>query len=425
MPTKVIMPALGVAQQTGKLLKWLKSEGGAVVKGEPLMEIETDKATVEIESPASGVLAQVVACEGDEVPVGEAIAVILAPGENLNVDISQSGPSTSRKAEAIKTDSVRPIERRPASPPGAVQRAAGEDRLSDGTHPRRTGQAIGSLQAPNRRLLASPAAKRIARELGVDLSMIRGTGPEGSVLAEDVRRAGGNESKPIDAAARRRQTVPLTPMRRTIGERMTASKQTAPHFYLHMEIDMTAVGNYRSVRRNADAGVVPSVNDCILYATARALQKFPVLNSSFVGDAITVHDAIHLGMAVALDEGLVVPVIRDADRCSLPDLTSRTRELVDRAQHKKLLPRDYEDGTFTVSNLGMLGVDSFIAIINPPQCAILAVGRIAPRVVADDGMYAIKPLLTATLSADHRIVDGALAARFLKQIKETLERGEF
>lgn len=188
---------------------------------------------------------------------------------------------------------------------------------------------------------------------------------------------------------------------------------------------MTAVGNYRAARRSADAAVVPSVNDCILYATARALQRFPALNSSFVGDAITVHEAIHLGMAVALDDGLVVPVIHDADRCSLPDLTARTRELVERAQHKKLLPRDYEDGTFTVSNLGVFGVDSFTAIINPPQCAILAVGRIAPRVVADDGMYAIKPLLTATLSADHRIVDGALAARFLQQIKETLERGEF
>lgn len=421
MPTKVIMPALGVAQQTGKLLKWLKSEGGAVVKGEPLMEIETDKATVEIEAPASGVLAKVTAVEGDEVPVGEAIAVILIPGENVDVDISQSNASTFGKAEAIKTVSLGPLERLP-SPAQAV---AGEDRLSDGTNPRDSGQAIGSAQAPSRRLLASPAAKRIARELGVDPSVIRGTGPEGSVLAEDVRRAGRNESKPIDTAAPRRQTVPLTPMRRTIGERMSASKQSAPHFYLNMEIDMTAVGNYRSGRRSADAAVVPSVNDCILYATARALQRFPALNSSFVGDAITVHEAIHLGMAVALDDGLVAPVIRDADRCSLPDLTARTRELVERAQHKKLLPRDYEDGTFTVSNLGMLGVDSFTAIINPPQCAILAVGRIAPRVVAEDGMYAIKPLLTATLSADHRIIDGAIAARFLQQIKETLERGEF
>jgi pyruvate dehydrogenase E2 component (dihydrolipoamide acetyltransferase) len=424
MPTKVIMPALGVAQKTGKLLKWLKSEGSAVVKGEPLMEIETDKATVEIEAPASGVLTKVTAVEGDEVPVGEAIAVILAPGENFNVDISQSGPSTFGKAEAIETDSLRPSERRPASLSDSVQTAAGEAQLSDGTQLGASGQAIGSAQVPTRRLLASPAAKRIARELGVDLSVIRGTGPEGSVLAEDVRRAGRNESKPIDTAAPRRQTVPLTPMRRIIGERMAASKQTAPHFYLNMEIDMTAVGNYRTARRSADAAV-PSVNDCILYATARALQRFPALNSSFVGDAITVHEAIHLGMAVALDDGLVVPVIRDADRCSLPHLTARTRELVERAQHKKLLPRDYEDGTFTVSNLGMLGVDSFTAIINPPQCAILAVGRIAPRVVADDGMYAIKPLLTATLSADHRIVDGALAARFLQQIKETLERGEF
>jgi pyruvate dehydrogenase E2 component (dihydrolipoamide acetyltransferase) len=244
-------------------------------------------------------------------------------------------------------------------------------------------------------------------------------------LAEDVLRAALAGSTVSTVTSTTEKIVPLSPMRRIVGERMVQSKQTAPHFYLSMDIDMTGVSNSRAQRKTHLKEGVPSVNDFILHACAHALKDFPSVNASFTEQGIQLHADINLGMAVALEEGLVVPVIRNADRLSLTELAARSRELVDKAQKKKLLPVDYEGGTFTVSNLGMLAVDSFVAIINPPQCAILAVGRVAPRVVADEGMFAIKSLMTATLSADHRVVDGAIAARFLKQVKEVLERGEF
>ncbi|MGH7795897.1 MAG: dihydrolipoamide acetyltransferase family protein [Candidatus Binatia bacterium] len=397
MATNVIMPALGVAQQTGTLLKWLKAEGQTIAKGEPLMEIETDKATVEIEAPGFGILTRVTAKPGDEVPVGQRIALILAPGEPLPTDAPSSVPA--RPAAAAKETAPKPSAKAISTSVPVAPRSG--------------------------RLLASPAAKRIAREMGVKLSSLQGSGPEGSVLAADVLRAAPDLTSPDVAGPMPGHLVPLSRMRRIVGERMTLSKHTAPHFYLSMDIDMSAVADRRAERQKRPNEGVPSINDYILYACARALKDFPAINASFSDQGINLHDNIHLGMAVALEEGLVVPVIRNADRLSLNELAAQSRELVDRAQSKKLFPLDYEGGTFTVSNLGMLGVDGFIAIINPPQCAILAVGRVAPRVVADNGMYAIKPVMTATLSVDHRVADGAIAGRFLKHVKENLEKGEF
>lgn len=396
MPTNVIMPALGVAQQTGTLLKWFKAEGESVSKGEPLMEIETDKATVEIEAPGSGVLTQVVAKPGDEVPVGQRIAFILAPGEESPADaMPAAAPHPATK--------TKETESKPAAKSPSVS---------------------VSVTTNSGRILASPAAKRIAREKGVALTSLNGSGPDGSILAEDVLRAAPDVpgvAAPITAD----QVLPLSPMRRIVGERMAQSKQTAPHFYLSIDIDMSAVNKLRTEWQQRGADNTPSINDFILQACGRTLKDFPSVNSSFTEHGIKLHADINVGMAVALEEGLVVPVIRNADRLSLDELAAQSRELVGKAQKKKLLPLDYEGGTFTVSNLGMLGVDNFIAIINPPQCAILAVGRVASRVVADNGMFAIQSLMTATLSADHRVVDGAIAARFLKRVKEVLEQGEF
>jgi pyruvate dehydrogenase E2 component (dihydrolipoamide acetyltransferase) len=390
------MPALGVAQQTGTLLKWLKTEGQSVSKGEPLMEIETDKATVEIKAPGSGILTQVTAKAGDQVPVGQRIAFILASGETLPADVPTATPRTGTKTK----DS--------------------EPRPSRST----VSNSVTPVAPSTGRPLASPAAKRIAREKGVNLISLEGSGPEGSILAEDVLRAAPDKADSTGTITPD-QILPLTSMRRIVGERMTQSKQTAPHFYLSMDIDMSAVNKLRSEWKESREDQVPSLNDFILHACARALKDFPSLNSSFTEQGIKMHRHINLGMAVALEEGLVVPVIHSADGLSLTDLAMQSRELSAKAQKKKLLPLEYEGGTFTVSNLGMLGVDSFIAIINPPQCAILAVGRVASRVVADDGMFTIKSLMTATLSADHRVVDGAIGARFLKQVKGVLERGEF
>ena len=393
MPTNVIMPALGVAQQTGTLLKWLKAEGQSVSKGEPLMEIETDKATVEIEAPASGVLAHMIAQAGDEVPVGQRIALILAPGESPETEAKSSEPTpTPNKAKIF-------------APPAA---------------PKTTPSAAS--MTPNRgRVLASPAAKRIAQEKGVNLASLQGSGPEGSVLADDVLRASTTELPHRPATPEAEKIIPLTPMRRIVGERMTQSKLSAPHFYISMDIDMSAVGALRGEWKSRGDEMVPSINDFILRACARALKDFPLINSTYTEQGIKLSSEINIGMAVALDEGLVVPVIRNTDRLSLTELATQSRQLADKAQNKKLFPLDYEGGTFTVSNLGMLGVDNFTAIINPPQAAILAVGRVAPRVIVEEGMFAIKSMMTATLSADHRIVDGAMAARFLQNVKKLLE----
>jgi pyruvate dehydrogenase E2 component (dihydrolipoamide acetyltransferase) len=395
LATNVIMPALGVAQQTGTLLKWLKAEGQSVSKGEALMEIETDKATVEIEAAASGILTHVTAKPGDEVPVGNKIAVILAPGE-VATPAAVQDPLPQGKGR------------------GKVSTAA--------THAMRA-ERTAQPSPTGGRILASPAAKRIARENGIELATLQGSGPEGSVLAEDVLRAAQSRGdRPVAPTSTAPDVVPLSPMRRIVGQRMTQSKQSAPHFYLSMDIDMTMVVKVRTELKERGDESIPSINDLILLACARALKDFPSMNSSHTEQGIKVNADINIGMAVALEEGLVVPVIRNADQLTLIQLAQKSRELADKAQTKKLFPLDYEGGTFTVSNLGMLGVDSFIAIINPPQCAILAVGRVAPRVVADEIGMMIRPMMTATLSADHRVVDGAGAARFLQAVKRQLEK---
>lgn len=392
MATDVIMPALGVAQERGTLLNWRKAEGQSVTKGEPLMEVETDKATVEIEAPASGILTNVSASPGDDVPVGNRIAVILAPGEKF-----EDSPVASGQPR-VNTASVA------AAP-----------------QPRTTGPS--ETQVPQYgKLKASPAARRIAREKGLDLSEVRGTGPEGAVLADDVCRF---MAEPTAATGGAHSVQELTPMRRIIGERMTKSKQTAPHFYLSVDVDMTEISRRRNTSKDRGESLIPSINDFVISGCARALRNFPSLNAAFTERGIQLYSDINIGMAVALDEGLVVPVIRNADRLSLQELAMLSRELAEKAQNKKLFPLDYEGGSFTVSNLGMFGIDKFVAIINPPQSAILAVGRVAPRVVAHGDGIAVRPTMTMSLSADHRVVDGVMAARYLRQVKTVLEAGEF
>ncbi len=390
------MPALGVAQEKGTLLNWLKPEGQLVTKGEPLMEVETDKATVEIEAPASGILTNVTAFAGDEIPVGNKIAVILAPGE-------------------VAT----PAALHQHSLPDPLPQGEGRPGTSTPTSP---AEPAASTTSDGGRVLASPAAKRIAREKGIDLAMLHGSGPEGSILAEDVLRAAPEKASPQVEPSGAKEVVPLSPMRRIVGQRMTQSKQSAPHFYVSMDIDMTKVSRLRAEWKDRGENSVPSINDFILHTCARALKDFPSLNSTYTEQQIMMHADINIGTAVALEEGLVVPVIRNADRLSLVELARQSRELIDKAQKKKLFPLDYEGGTFTVSNLGMFGAENFIAIINPPQCAILAVGRVAPRVVAQGDAITIRSLMTATLSADHRVVDGAVAARFLQEVRRLLER---
>lgn len=296
------------------------------------------------------------------------------------------------------------------------------ENLSEG-HPLHVGEGTGEGRSVlGGKILASPAAKRIAKERGIDLESVKGSGPDGVVLAEDVIGASGAQAAAPAGPLKVKEIVQLTPMRRIVGERMTQSKQSAPHFYLSMDADMTEITRRRSTLKEEGASLVPSINDFILNASARALRDFPSLNAAFTGRGVEIYLDINIGLAVALDEGLVVPVIRNADRLSLQELAQQSRELAEKAQKKKLFPLDYEGGTFTVSNLGMFGVDNFIAIINPPQCAILAVGQVAPRVVPRGEGIAVRPTMTMSLSADHRVVDGAVAARFLQEIRKLLER---
>jgi pyruvate dehydrogenase E2 component (dihydrolipoamide acetyltransferase) len=421
MPTNVIMPALGVAQKTGTLLKWLKAEGQSVSKGEPLMEIETDKATVEIEAPASGVLSQVIAKAGDEIPVGQRIALILAPGESASAAAVQSPHPRIESGAGSCPPKSEGTTRETLSIGGTVEASSPPlpQGRGEGQTPTRSAKPLGA--SITGRILASPAAKRIAREKGINLGAIEGSGPYGSVLAADVLRVAPDGTAAALAQPTNEQIIPLSPMRRIVGERMTQSKLAAPHFYISMEIDMSAIRKLRTEWRQRDDEKIPSSNDFILLACTRALKEFPLVNASYAGQGIKFNRNINIGMAVALEEGLVVPIIRNADQLSLMELAARSRDLIDKAQKKKLFPLDYDGGSFTVSNLGMFGVDSFVAIINPPQCAILATGRVASRVVVEEEMLAIKYVMTATLSADHRVIDGAVGARFLRRIKQLLE----
>jgi pyruvate dehydrogenase E2 component (dihydrolipoamide acetyltransferase) len=419
LATNVIMPALGVAQEKGTLLNWLKAEGQSVTKGEPLMEVETDKATVEIEAPASGILANVTAFAGDEIPVGNRIAVILAPGEVASPAVQGSHPRLESGADSSPHPDPLP-EGEGRSREEGKSEIASEDRPP----PLREGGGE-SRSAARGRILASPAARRIATENGLDLASVKGSGPDGAVVAEDVLKSVSSQPRAAGEPPRIKQTVQLTPMRRIVGERMTKSKQTAPHFYVSMDVDMTEISRRRSALKEKGDSLVPSINDFILSVCARTLRDFPSLNAAFTDHGVEIYSDINIGMAVALEEGLVVPVIRNADRLSVQELAKQSRDLAEKAQKKKLFPLDYEGGTFTVSNLGMLGVDNFVAIINPPQCAILAVGQVAPRVVAHGEGIAVRPMMIMSLSADHRVIDGAIAARFLQELKRHLERGNF
>jgi len=377
MPRDVIMPALGMAQETGKVLRWLKAEGEEVAKGEPLLEIETDKVTVEVEAPATGRLAGIRATEGEDVPVGETIAVVLAAGESLPADAPQAAPAPA---------------------PAAV---SGDSRAPAAPQPRLAG----------RRPLASPKARRLAAERGIDLGALAGSGPGGAVVAADV---GSSRSENSRGAA-----VPA--VWRLMAERTTENWQTVPHFYVRREVDASRLESWRSAARAKPGQERVSHTDLIVKLVAEALRRHPRVNSTWRDGAAVPGERVNVGIAVAVDDGLVVPVVHDADRLSLAETVARRIELVEAARSGRLRPDDVTGGTFTVSNLGMYGVDSFDAIVNAPQVAILAVGRIADRIVPIDGQPEVRPMLNLSISFDHRVVDGARGAEFLDTLASLVE----
>ena len=392
MGLSVVMPALEMAQETGKLVAWLKQEGEHVRKGEMLLEVETDKAVVEIEAAGDGILGGVTAKPGDVIQVGHTIAWLLQPGE---------APPVATSAAA----SARTISSPSASAPAV---AAGPAPVAGG--PR-----------------LSPKARRLAQEHGVDIASLKGSGPGGEILADDILAAAKVRLKPDTTAASVASGFSRTgTAARLMAERTTQSWTTVPHFFLTRHVDATALNAARERQLPAieqSHGVRVTHSDLLVAAVARALKKHPRMNASWQSDAVAFLPNVNIAIAIAVDNAVVTAVIPDADTASLGDIAARRRDLSERARAGRLQPSDIGGATFTISNLGMFNIDAFTAIIVPPQAGILAVGAIADRVVAVDGKAVVRPMLTLTLSSDHRVVDGATAAAFLKDVVSEIESG--
>lgn len=431
MAKNVIMPALGMAQESGVLISWLKQEGEAVTKGEPLMEIETDKATVEIEAPESGVLGGVTAHPGDVIPVGQTIAWILAAGEQPPVQVSSKAQAEPQAQPRNVPVEASPLARKIAAEHGidlALIRANGKriekadvlayiNAASPGTP---QAAAVGmAVSSPTRLIPASPKARRLAVERGIDIATLNGSGPQGAVLAADVPL----QALPVPSANVETPGTVST-VWRIMAERMTNSWTTVPHFYLMREVDVSNLVEWRSrVSSTVEkkSGIKPTYTDLLVKLIGFTLREHPRLNAAWTNGNIQFNKEINVGIAVAVEEGLIVPVVRNADSASISEIAEQRKELIERAQKRKVRPADISDGTFTLSNLGMYNVDAFSAIVNPPQAAILAVGRIAERVVPANGEVVIRPMMVMTLSCDHRVVDGARGAQFLDDLANLIQ----
>jgi pyruvate dehydrogenase E2 component (dihydrolipoamide acetyltransferase) len=387
MAINVVMPALEMAQETGKLISWLKKEGDSVVKGEPLLEIETDKAVMEIESPGDGVLTSVRVQPGAEVPVGRTIAWIVRPGEVPPAD--EVATTSGRKTTVV-------------APSASSLRASVNQDAEPAT------QAVR----------ISPKARRLASERGVNLADVRGSGPGGEILASDILAAA--ESKAGSSAAAVESGSPIS---RLMAERTTQSWTTVPHFFIVRDVDAGALNDARqrlAPEIEQSHGLKLTHTDLLAALVARVLLKNPRMNASWTGEGVLANAEINIGLAMAVDDGVVAPVLHNADKSKLREIAAKRRDLTERARGGKLRPADIAGGTFTISNLGMFGVDAFTAIIIPPQAAILAVGCITDRVVPIDGHPGVRPMVTLTLSSDHRVVDGARAAKFLQDLVEAI-----
>lgn len=437
MATNVLMPKMGYDMTEGKILRWMKQEGDAVSKGEPIAEIQTDKVNIEIEAFAGGVLAKILHGADEEVAVGEVIGIIADPGEKVEapakapsagqalanngsgLDMAQSGEGgeavglgvgAGTGAKANATVSTSTIEE-----PSMVKQANADAQ-----------RAAQGAQAPARRegerVKASPLARKMAAGQGLDLAEVPGTGPGGRIVKRDVEGY-----KPVQKPAAFVPTaavteVPLTRMRQAIARRLTESKQAAPHFYVTKAIDMTEAVAFRAqVNQTLTGAQKVSFNDMVIKAVAKALKAYPAVNASWADDRIVQHDRINVGMAVALPEGLVVPVINDAYGKTLSQIAEDAKDLAARAKENRLRPDEFTGGTCTVSNLGMFDVESFTAIINPPESAILAVGSINKEAVVINDEVVVRSMMRITISSDHRVIDGALAAQFLGEVKRLLE----
>jgi pyruvate dehydrogenase E2 component (dihydrolipoamide acetyltransferase) len=416
MAAEVKLPRLGQGMESGTIVKWLKAEGDQVEKGEPLYELDTDKVTQEVEAEVAGVLLKITVQEG-EADVGTTIAMIGEQGEDVpDVDEGEAAKEVDEDAQEEGSPGAKPEPERERD-----REASASEQITEIREPSR-GNGAGA------RIKASPLARRIARERGIELGSLKGTGPEGRVVAEDVERAAaGGPAAPQPTAtpvpSGDVERIPLTSLRRTIARRLTEAWQ-APAFQIAMSADMTRTQELhdRLAEGVKEGEPKPTVTDILTKACAAALMRHRAVNALWADDAIELHPSANVGIAVAIEAGLVVPVIHQAERKTISELVAARADIVTRAREGKLRQDDLEGGTFTISNLGMFGVEQFVAVLNPPQAAILAVGAIKRKAVpTDEGAFEARPLMTLTLTCDHRSLDGATAADFLRTVKSFLE----
>ena len=456
--SEIIMPKLGDAMTEGKVVRWYKKAGDVVKRGEPVLEIETDKVNLDLEAEADGTVGELLATEGQVVPIGGALTNILGEGETAAPKKAAAAvPPAATDAEADKPDAsgpepsgkdaADPSKRRATDRKDSIKHTSGEyGEAIEHKGPRidRTSRSAPSAPAPQSatdgRVKSSPLARRIARELGVDINSVQGSGPHGRIVASDIKQQpGGAAAKKSEAAAPapraaqaaapslkpapqlETKTIPLSAMRRTIAKRLAESTGPIPHFYLTVDYDVTNLTSMRQQLIDV-SGAKVSLNDFLVRAIALALRHHPNVNASWGDEAITQHGEVHVGIAVATPEGLITPVIRNADEKSVIDIAAEVRVLADKAKNRKLKPDEYQGSTFTISNLGAWGVEEFTAIINPPNAAILAIGAAEARAVVVDRQIVVRDRMKLTMSCDHRVIDGALGAEFLRTLRQYVEQ---
>lgn len=430
MATKVIMPKLSPTMEEGQISRWLKKEGDKVSMGEPLAEIDTDKATMEMQALANGVLRKIIVNEGQAAPLGQLIAVIGEPNEDIASLLSEAPAAAAPKQEEKKQDQAQPQEQeKPAPQPqakAATASAAQPARVDNG----RPAQAAA---AESGRMIVSPLAARMAAEAGIELRSIQGSGPGGRIIKRDIEAA-ISQPKAAPAYPRAVEAVqfqqigasayrdePASEIRKVIAKRLVTSLGPIPHFFLTTEIEMDRAAEMRKGINALDPDLKISVNDIIIKVAAAALIQHPAVNASFQDKFVRYYEQADIGVAVAIEDGLITPVVRAADRKSLSEIAAEVRELAERARSRRLKPEEYTGATFSVSNLGMFGIDEFTAVINPPEGAILAIGAMTAKPVVRDNEIVVRQMMRVTMSCDHRVIDGATGAKFLQTFKKILE----
>jgi pyruvate dehydrogenase E2 component (dihydrolipoamide acetyltransferase) len=448
MATKVIMPKLSPTMEEGQLSRWLKKEGDKVSMGEPLAEIDTDKATMEMQALGNGVLRKIFIQEGESAPLGQMIAIIGEPDEDIS-SLSTEGAATqtSKTSQPAET----PVESKAAESAQPESAETSPEESKPKTEVDVSGNGGGAPQpvqaAASGRLIVSPLAARMAAEAGLDLRSVNGSGPGGRIIKRDVEGliAGKAEAAPtsepasaprlrvVDGGEAQKQAFPASTyhdepaseMRRTIAKRLVTSLGPIPHFFLTTEIEMDRAAEMRNAIKQLEPDLKISVNDIIIKVAAAALIQHPQVNASFQEKAVRYYDHADIGVAVAIPDGLITPIVRSADQKSLSEIAAEVRDLAERARNRKLRPEEFMGATFSISNLGMFGIDEFTAVINPPEGAILAVGAMSPKPVVRANEIVVRQMMRVTLSCDHRVIDGATGAKFLQTFKKILENPLF